>query len=635
MIKLKKLKLKNFGSFKQEQTIDFPSSGLLLLHGDNGSGKSSILKAIAYCLDFLSEPASEFINWDNQEDIAVELILSVKNQDFILQRGNGFFKLEYDKIKVSGADVPKKISEILIDPKFMSTMSYRGQGDVGNFSTLKPSEKQDFLSELLSLMDFESVIEKSEINLKILEDQLVQKDNKRLVTWNLAETQAAKIADDETIKMEEVSKLELLEKTVVNEKIGNSDEIDKNILELEILVKMDDGSTLFEVNQEIDIKMAELDGVVTSREKLSLDQKSVMKDIALLNEKISSFKNNIKQKDKINSDLIKLNANKCPTCEQQWNNNLLLIKNCNEKLFQIEKDEESLIFNTNELNIVLEKYKERNQQITDLNKESDIINKDLSKLSFEKQQTGSNRALNEEKLKSLRKQKIALTDNYNVRINSLNDQINQLKNNITRYSNVFEVNCGKLVDLNAELELIEQSKNKIIVQMNNEKEILNATKDFLRLVTEDTLKMISSEVSDFIQHLPNAKTFCIKFDTSKLNKNGKIKKEIVLKTYKGGQEIPFRRLSGGERCSTNLAIDLAVSNILSLRTGKNLGWFAFDESLDGMTVENKMEALNMLKVLSKDKLILLIEHTSELSEVFDKVVHVTQTASGSSVQFIS
>ncbi len=228
-----------------------------------------------------------------------------------------------------------------------------------------------------------------------------------------------------------------------------------------------------------------------------------------------------------------------------------------------------------------------------------------------------------------------MTENYNVRINSLNNQINQLKSNIIRYSKSFDDNCGKLVNLNAELELIEESKNKINSQINQEKEILNATKDFLRLITEDTLKMISSEVSNFIQHLPNAKIFCIKFDTSKMNKNGKIKKEIVLKTYKGGQEIPFRRLSGGERCSTNLAIDLAVSNILSLRTGKDLGWFAFDESLDGMTVENKMEALNMLKVLSKDKLILLIEHTSELSEVFDKVIHVTQTTSGSSVQFIS
>jgi DNA repair exonuclease SbcCD ATPase subunit len=77
MIKLKKLKIKSFGSFKNEQVIDFPESGLLLLHGDNGSGKSSILKAIAYCLDFLSEPATDFINWDTGEDLFVELTLNL------------------------------------------------------------------------------------------------------------------------------------------------------------------------------------------------------------------------------------------------------------------------------------------------------------------------------------------------------------------------------------------------------------------------------------------------------------------------------------------------------------------------------------------------------------------------------
>jgi DNA repair exonuclease SbcCD ATPase subunit len=150
MIKLKKIKIKSFGSFKKEQVIDFPESGLLLLHGDNGSGKSSILKAIAYCLDFLSEPATDFINWDTGEDLFVELTLNLKNQDLIIQRGNGLYKLEYGNVKAQGTDVPKKIESLLLNPNFMAIMSYRGQGEGGNFSSLKPGEKQDFLSELQS-----------------------------------------------------------------------------------------------------------------------------------------------------------------------------------------------------------------------------------------------------------------------------------------------------------------------------------------------------------------------------------------------------------------------------------------------------------------------------------------------------
>ncbi len=51
MLKFKKLFLKNFGPYKGEQTIVFPSEdGVIIIYGENGRGKTSLLNAIRYAL---------------------------------------------------------------------------------------------------------------------------------------------------------------------------------------------------------------------------------------------------------------------------------------------------------------------------------------------------------------------------------------------------------------------------------------------------------------------------------------------------------------------------------------------------------------------------------------------------------
>jgi DNA repair protein SbcC/Rad50 len=83
---LQQLKLKNIRSY-QDQTIIFPE-GALLLSGDIGSGKSTILLAIEFALFGTSRPdlPSELLLRKGENQASVELTFSLPNQEVIIAR---------------------------------------------------------------------------------------------------------------------------------------------------------------------------------------------------------------------------------------------------------------------------------------------------------------------------------------------------------------------------------------------------------------------------------------------------------------------------------------------------------------------------------------------------------------------
>ena len=86
MFLLLKIELEGFRSFKDNAIIEFPDTGAVLISGkykneqiSSGSGKSSILMAIAYALGFCDLPATELKNW-NSKSFCVKLQLKNNNE---------------------------------------------------------------------------------------------------------------------------------------------------------------------------------------------------------------------------------------------------------------------------------------------------------------------------------------------------------------------------------------------------------------------------------------------------------------------------------------------------------------------------------------------------------------------------
>jgi DNA repair exonuclease SbcCD ATPase subunit len=110
-------------------------------------------------------------------------------------------------------------------------------------------------------------------------------------------------------------------------------------------------------------------------------------------------------------------------------------------------------------------------------------------------------------------------------------------------------------------------------------------------------------------------TATIQFEGLKETKEGKVKEEVTCIVSMDGEiGIPVKSLSGGERSSTDLAIDLSVIKFIEERTGKGISLMVLDEPFTGLDSKNILEALEMLKECSIDKQLLIVDHNPEASQ---------------------
>jgi DNA repair exonuclease SbcCD ATPase subunit len=191
------------------------------------------------------------------------------------------------------------------------------------------------------------------------------------------------------------------------------------------------------------------------------------------------------------------------------------------------------------------------------------------------------------------------------------ESLGKLKVQLSGYSGQLEKKNSELVLISEEIELATESKKAI--------------KSYLSASFEDALDSIGDTATRFIRSIPNMSTATIQFQGLKETKEGKVKEEVTcLISMDGEIGIPIKSLSGGERSSTDLAIDLSVIKFIEERTGKGIDIFVLDEPFTGLDSKNILEALEMLKECSLDKRLLIVDHNPEASQSIENRLTVVR-----------
>jgi DNA repair exonuclease SbcCD ATPase subunit len=112
VIIFKKLTFANFLSVgNQPITIELDKSKTTLVHGTNGSGKSTILDALTYSLfnkPFRKVNLPQLVNTQNKKGLLTEIEFSIGNNDFLVQRG---MKPKVFRVFKNGEEIDAKAAD--------------------------------------------------------------------------------------------------------------------------------------------------------------------------------------------------------------------------------------------------------------------------------------------------------------------------------------------------------------------------------------------------------------------------------------------------------------------------------------------------------------------------------------------
>lgn len=453
-------------------------------------------------------------------------------------------------------------------------------------------------------------------------------------------------ARKEAAAIEHKKKLYQIEKKVADFKLQNKSSEEK---ELEDTIKrlVEEKEVLFnKVNADRNKILEELNNNKAEAQRLKLKYNTISKYYFEL--------------EKTKKHLEITQSNKCPTCKQSWLENSSFV----EELLNKQRD---LTFELTCLVDLEPKIKEKEAQIKTLQLEHDRLGgawysqfDDLdSKIRQHTEQLKELELKRLSGLSDLEMEKKGLSYDwfktltalesdfsYNSRINHIENLIQENKEAIQFLDSEINSWAMKIHEIKNKNEFIqkenslraklyqsslEQKKrfdeefNKINIEIAKEEDFISliGREGFLGSIFDEVLEEISHETSEILKSIPNVSRVTVRFKSESQTQKATVKRSIIPVVMKSGLEIPLSAgLSGGMMTAVELAIDLAVANVISRRTGKMPGWLVLDESFEGLGIIEKEACSEILKRNSSNRLILVVDHSTEFKEMFDGFIEI-------------
>jgi DNA repair exonuclease SbcCD ATPase subunit len=183
-------------------------------------------------------------------------------------------------------------------------------------------------------------------------------------------------------------------------------------------------------------------------------------------------------------------------------------------------------------------------------------------------------------------------------------------------------------DAMASMELAYSELESIRGKMALESDVaaLVGYKGFLGVIFSDVLDEIATQTNDILSKVANVRHLTMDFETEKeAVTSGNVALRITPVIYSKGRKVSYKGgISGGMRTAVQLAVDLAVGNVVSSRMSSYPSFLILDEALDGLGEIAKEAALTMLQEVAGDRLVLVVDHSSSLANLFNQVIEVEQ-----------
>ena len=191
------------------------------------------------------------------------------------------------------------------------------------------------------------------------------------------------------------------------------------------------------------------------------------------------------------------------------------------------------------------------------------------------------------------------------------DSLSKINTQIENHEFAVKQKTAELTSVQEEIEILEEAKKTI--------------KSYLSCSFDDALESIGDKATRLIRMIPNMSNATIQFEGLKETTAGKIKEEVVCMVSMDGEiGVPLKSLSGGERSSCDMCVDLSIIKFIEETTGKGIGIYIVDEGFNGLDTTCIQDALEMLREYSVDKKLFLVEHNPIVSESIENKILVVR-----------
>lgn len=684
MLELLSIKFQGIGRFVEEQEVilkDLPSIvGVMGRNkntgGSSGAAKSTIFHAIDWIYGVNRHPTT-ILKSRYSKDMSVSGVFLWNGSPLTISRStkSGLTIEWVDKegqkqtISDNSALAEEKLDEILSLPRDLFRLSsHKRQEEGGFFLNLTPKQSFEFLIGALDLKEWQLKLEK--LSSKVSETQkLVDYSTLILKTKEEAHKKVETSLEEAKARLEEAKKnkgesykdkieeLEAQVKTYRSSLASLRAEYDQNIKKFKRPDRSDYVSIpdpkiieeLSSIESDIEDKKAQADkeneknqAVLTQLNQKEVEAQLKLREISRFETEISSLTSDIVSKRK---KIDHLESGKCHVCNQAWadEGSEKEIKNLKADVFHSESKINDLKgkIEKEPLNDVLLKIKAARD------KYSKKVKPDTGSLEIQKRSLES----------KLDEDKTAKTYEYEAALHEHMDKVNNATKEYQEKKEIIDESLSKAETEIQNLKQREYSLNDNVRLAENEVKIVNksfeeasedyakavtklvrdqrdynlaeearmAIKSYLMTIFEETLIEIGERASRTLSNLPNMNTATIYFEPFKEiasgpNK-GKVKEEVTaILSVDGEVDVPIRSLSGGERASVDIAVDLAVVDMIEEKGGVGTNYLILDEPCQGMDPIGKQAYIDVLRSSGTKKKVLIVDHSSEIQEVVDDTI---------------
>jgi len=652
MIELLSLTFSGIRCFDKEQTINFASKdSLVQIDGPSGSGKTTIGMALDYLLGVCDVPSTVLQSrLTKTMSVRGEFLFDGKKVEITRDKKDGL-KLVLENEEVSGNSkiAEEKLDEILVVPrKVFRKMFHKKQKEGGFFMKMTAKEMYEFLVEILGIKKYLEYTENVKKEISDKEDELKtlrsSSDNIESSVSELSNVLEQKTPPEEgekdlakwqktileltgTIETEESKLATLLEQNKREKEALPQPAASEDVFNTSILDKLKSALTTIEEQKQTDWNL-----LANIREDKLRAENNV--------ENARGIGAEVQQRE---ARIEHIEASTCPTCKQQWSGD-----QARDEIDKLRAEIDA--FKTKALSakndyvsipVFVSKMEELSKEIT--SKEEKI--KQISERIEEQKKLAQEFELkNKHRLLDYENKLLSIDVKFNNDISEVKSNIKNMKDGIEscqwRYNNVKAQIDTFNKEINSLQERIKEKRAEHRVLLGKIEEVEKETKvasESIRLVKgyilqicQDTLDTIGETATEFLSHIPNTCTSTIYFEICKENQDKSVKDEInAIINMNGTNKVPIKSLSGGERTSVDLAVDLAVIDTIESKAGKGADFFILDEPFDGLDSVCKENCLEMLKQVDSNKRLIIVDHSSELKEMVSDIIRVEKNGESS------